>query len=105
MPTGHGVSVTVACDPPMSELEMVCVQFRAVVAYVIPAGLPPPHEFCLEFPAGQEDAFVTSEPDWWGGTTSTTRLTFPTLGPEARPLISNDSKSTAKATCRIATAP
>ncbi|MGB6383675.1 MAG: hypothetical protein WBF25_00505, partial [Terriglobales bacterium] len=40
MPTGQGVSVTVACVPPVSEPDTVCVQFSAVVAYVIPATPP-----------------------------------------------------------------
>jgi hypothetical protein len=32
MPTGQGVSATVACDPPVNALESVCVQLSAVVA-------------------------------------------------------------------------
>jgi hypothetical protein len=105
MPTGHGVSVTVVFDPPISDLEMTSVQSRAVVAYVIPTGFPAPHELCLEFPVGQENAFVTSEPDWLEATTFITSPTSSRLGPETRPLISDESKSTAKARCRIATAP
>jgi hypothetical protein len=105
MPTGQGVNVTVACDPLVSELEMVCVQFSDVVAYAIPTGLPSPHHRCLEPSVRQEDALGTWEPDWLEGTTPFTGLTTPALGAEARPPISNDSKSTAKATGRIATTP
>ena len=32
IPTGQGVRVTVAGVPPVNELEIVCVQFSAVVA-------------------------------------------------------------------------
>jgi hypothetical protein len=44
------VRVTVPGDPAVNALVEVLRQFCAVVAYVIPAGLPPPHEPHVEFP-------------------------------------------------------
>jgi hypothetical protein len=105
MPTGQGVRVTFTCVPPVNLLGIVCFQFNAVVAYVIPAGRPSPHELCVEFPVKQVRVFVTSDPGRPESTAPLTGLAFPKLEDEARPLIPSDSKSTANARRPIGTTP
>jgi hypothetical protein len=63
IPVGQGVRVTVAFVPPVKELEIVCVQFSAVIAYVIPGGVPVRHGPCIELSEEQGDVFLASDPD------------------------------------------
>jgi len=56
--------VTVACVPPVNLLAVFWLQSCAVVTYVIPAGLPPPHEPVVEFPVWQMEELTASDPDW-----------------------------------------
>ena len=63
-------------DSAVSDPEMVCVQFSAVVAYVIPAGAPPPQVPHVELPFKQVVALAIPAPSSPDGTVPFTKSAF-----------------------------